>query len=150
MSNASATTTAGAAAAAAVDWTQAERWDRAYYLHNVQGQEEHVWNGVAYQEGNYLHMVDGRRLLDCQAQLISDNMGHRHPHVVEGLRHALDRYGHVYFGMATDYRGRAAKLIIEDLLGLDDWAGRVRILPSGSEAVEAFYAGLDEIERTYW
>jgi taurine--2-oxoglutarate transaminase len=129
-------TTAAAAAAAVVDWEQMEAWDRAYYLHNVQGAQEHVWNGVAYQEGNYLYMVDGTRLLDCQSQLISDNMGHRHPKVVEGLRKALDRYGHVYFGMATDYRAQAAKLIVEDLLGPDDWAGRVRILPSGSDAVD--------------
>jgi taurine---2-oxoglutarate transaminase len=128
--------TAAAAAAAGVDWRQMEAWDRAYYLHNVQAAEEHVWNGVAYQEGNYLHMVDGSRLLDCQSQLISDNMGHRHPRVVAGLREALERYGHVYFGMATDYRARAAKLIVDDLLGADGWAGRVRILPSGSDAVD--------------
>ena len=130
------TTSPGAAAAARVDWQQMEVWDRAYYLHNVQGSEEHVWNGVAYQDGNYLYMVDGSRLLDCQSQLISDNMGHRHPRVVAGLREALERYGHVYFGMATDYRARAAKLIVEDLLGADAWAGRVRILPSGSDAVD--------------
>lgn len=73
-----------AAAAAAVDWELMERWDRQYYLHNVQGQDEHQWNGVAYQEGNYLYMVDGTRLLDCQSQLISDNMGHRHPRAVPG------------------------------------------------------------------
>ena len=128
--------TPGAAAAAAVDWELMERWDRQYYLHNVQGRDEHQWNGVAYQEGNYLYMVDGTRLLDCQSQLISDNMGHRHPRVVEGLKEALERYGHVYFGMATDYRARAAKLIVSDLLEQDGWAGRVRILPSGSDAVE--------------
>jgi taurine---2-oxoglutarate transaminase len=126
----------GATAAAAVDWELMERWDRDYYLHNVQGQDEHQWNGVAYQEGNYLYMVDGTRLLDCQSQLISDNMGHRHPRVVQGLKEALDRYGHVYFGMATDYRARAAKLIVKDLLERDGWAGRVRILPSGSDAVD--------------
>ncbi len=126
----------GAAAAAAVDWELMERWDRQYYLHNVQGQDEHQWNGVAYQEGNYLYMVDGTRLLDCQSQLISDNMGHRHPRVVAGLTEALERYGHVYFGMATDYRARAAKLIVKDLLERDGWAGRVRILPSGSDAVD--------------
>ena len=129
-------TSAAAAAAARVDWERMEAWDRAYYLHNVQAGGEHVWNGVAYQEGNYLYMVDGTRLLDCQSQLISDNMGHRHPRVVAGLQEALERYGHVYFGMATDYRARAAKLIVEDLLGGDGWAGRVRILPSGSDAVD--------------
>jgi taurine---2-oxoglutarate transaminase len=136
MTTTGSDTTAAAAAAAVVDWEQMETWDRAYYLHNVQGAEEHVWNGVAYQEGNYLYMVDGSRLLDCQSQLISDNMGHRHPRVVAGLQEALERYGHVYFGMATDYRARAAKLIVDDLLGADGWAGRVRILPSGSDAVD--------------
>jgi 4-aminobutyrate aminotransferase-like enzyme len=104
MTTTGSETAVAAAAAAAVDWEQMEAWDRAYYLHNVQGAEEHVWNGVAYQEGNYLYMVDGSRLLDCQSQLISDNMGHRHPRVVAGLQEALERYGHVYFGMATDYR----------------------------------------------
>jgi taurine--2-oxoglutarate transaminase len=127
---------AAAAAAASVDWELMERWDRQYYLHNVQGQDEHRWNGVAYQDGNYLYMVDGTRLLDCQSQLISDNMGHRHPRVVDGLKAALDRYGHVYFGMATDYRAKAAKLIVKDLLEADGWASRVRILPSGSDAVD--------------
>jgi taurine--2-oxoglutarate transaminase len=129
-------TSPGAEAAAKIDWEEMERWDRDYYLHNVQGQDEHRWNGVAYQDGNYLYMVDGTRLLDCQSQLISDNMGHRHPRVVEALRTALDRYGHVYFGMATDYRAKAAKLIVKDLLEDDGWAGRVRILPSGSDAVD--------------
>ena len=42
-------TSRAAVAAAAVDWEQMETWDRAYYLHNVQGAEEHVWNGVAYE-----------------------------------------------------------------------------------------------------
>src|SRR5712691_8335407 len=121
--------TAAGVAAAAIDWPLMEEWDRSYYLHNVQAQAEHAWNGVAYQEGNYLYMVDGTRLLDFQSQLISDNMGHRHPRVVEGLRAALGRYGHVYFGMATDYRAKAAKLIIDDLLTADEWAGRLRILP---------------------
>jgi taurine---2-oxoglutarate transaminase len=136
MATAGSDVTTAATLAAQVDWERMERWDRAYYLHNVQGAEEHVWNGVAYQEGNYLYMVDGTRLLDCQSQLISDNMGHRHPRVVAGLQEALERYGHVYFGMATDYRARAAKLIVDDLLGADGWAGRVRILPSGSDAVD--------------
>src|SRR2546423_10892923 len=126
------TKTVASPAAADVDWETIETWDRSYYLHNVQAAHDFVWQGVAYQEGSYLYMVDGSRLLDCQSQLISDNIGHRHPKVVEALRQALDRYGHVYFGMGTDYRAAAAKLLIEDVLGPDDWAGRVRIVSSGS------------------
>ena len=49
---------------------------------------------------------------------------------------ALDSFGFVYESWATDYRARAAKLIVEDVLGPDDWAGRVHFTSSGSEAIE--------------
>ena len=49
----------------------------------------------------------------------------------------MERYGHVFFGMATDYRARAAKLVVKDILGApDSWAGRLRLLSSGTEGVE--------------
>ena len=111
------TTSPGEAAAAAVDWELMERWDRAYYLHVMGAGAESTWRAVTHQEGCWLYMADGSRLLDFQSQLTSDHMGHRHPRVVEGLRQALDRYGHVYFAMATDFRARAAKLIIRTCSG---------------------------------
>lgn len=121
----------------AIDWEEIERWDRAYYLHNVQAQDSYVFTGVEYVEGNYLHLANGGKLLDFQSQLISDSLGHRHPRIHAEIQKAMGRYGHVFFGMATDYRARAAKLIIEDILGGEDgWAGRLRILSSGTEAVE--------------
>lgn len=67
-------------------------------------------------------------------------MGHRHPRVHAEIKRAMERYGHVFFGLATDYRARVAKLLIEDVLGGEDWPGRVRILSSGSEAVENAFA----------
>jgi taurine--2-oxoglutarate transaminase len=122
--------------ASSVDWAAAERWDRAYYLHAVQAQAEYAYIPIERTDGNYLVLPDGSRLLDFQSQLISDSMGHRHPRVHAEIARAMERYGHVFFGLATDYRARAAKLIIEDVLAGEDWAGRVRILSSGSEAVE--------------
>ena len=120
----------------AIDWAAAERWDRAYYLHAVQAQAEHAYIPVERTDGNYLTLADGTRLLDFQSQLVSDSMGHRHPRIHAEIERAMERYGHVFFGMATDYRARAAKLIIEDVLGGEEWAGRVRILSTGSEAVD--------------
>ena len=118
------------------DWDQIERWDQAYYLHNVQPKSAHVFTAVERQDGNYITLSDGSRLLDFQSQLISDSLGHRHPGIYKEIRLAMDRYGHVFFGMASEYRARAAKLIIEDVLGSCEprWAGRVRILASGTEA----------------
>ncbi|MFL2770632.1 MAG: aspartate aminotransferase family protein [Rhodospirillaceae bacterium] len=120
------------------DWSQIEAWDRSYYLHNTQAKAEHQFAAVDRQDGNYIVLADGSRLLDFQSQLISDSLGHRNPGVYDEIRRALDRYGHVFFGMANEYRARAAKLIIEDVLGSSEpnWAGRVRVLASGTEAVE--------------
>jgi taurine--2-oxoglutarate transaminase len=124
-----------------IDWGEIEHWDRTYYLHNVQAQAEYVFTGVERTDGNYLYLADGTRLLDFQSQLVSDSMGHRHPKVHAEIKRAMERYGHVFFGLATDYRARAAKLVIEDILGgKKGWAGRVRFLSSGSEGVECALA----------
>ncbi|MDC0073783.1 aspartate aminotransferase family protein [Alphaproteobacteria bacterium] len=119
-----------------LDWNEIEKWDRNYYLHNTQSQSEYVFTGVEATNGNYLYLSNGSKLLDFQSQLVSDNMGHRHPRVHLEIKKAMERFGHVFFGMSTDYRAKAAKIIIEDIIGKDSWAGRVRILSSGTEAVE--------------
>ena len=119
------------------DWDELERWDRAYYLHGLQAEAEHSFTGVDATDGNYLVLADGTRLLDFMSQLISDNLGHRHPAIHGALAEAMERYGHVTYTMANEYRARAAKLVIADILGQEGWAGRLRILPSGTEAVES-------------
>lgn len=119
------------------DWTEIERWDRAYYLHNVQAQADYAFLAVDRADGNYIQLADGTRLLDFQSQLVSDSMGHRHPAAVAAVERAMARYGHVFFGMANEYRARAAKLVIEDVLAGEDWPGRLRVFASGTEAAES-------------
>jgi len=124
-----------------IAWPEVEAWDRAYYLHSTQSQAEYAFLAVARQDGNWLTLADGTRLLDFQSQLISDSLGHRHPRIYDEIQRAMQRYGHVFFGMATDYRARAAKLVVEDILGgASGWAGRLRVLASGTEAVESCIA----------
>ena len=65
-------------------------------------------------------LADGTRLLDFMSQLISDNLGHRHPAIHGALAEAMERYGHVTYTMANEYRARAAKLVIADM----SWAAR--------------------------
>ena len=91
---------------------------------------------VVSTDGDFIELSDGTRLLDFTSGLLCTNAGHRNPRIRDAIVEALDRYGFVWEGWATDYRARAAKLIIEDLLGADDWAGRVRFTSSGSEAIE--------------
>jgi taurine--2-oxoglutarate transaminase len=118
------------------DWDQLEEWDRSYYLHSLQAVAEHTYVPVDNMDGNWFTLADGTRMLDFMSQLISDSMGHRHPAIHAELACAMDRYGHAYSGLANEYRARAAKLIIEDLLGEEGWAGRAQVLSSGTDAVE--------------
>ena len=120
-----------------IDWAQIEEWDREYYLHNTASGSEMAYLGVERVDGNYIYLANGCKLLDFQSQLISDSLGHRHPAPHAAIQSAMERYGHVFFGMGTDLRARAAKLLIEDVLdGKAGWAGRVRFMSSGSEACE--------------
>jgi taurine---2-oxoglutarate transaminase len=119
------------------DWKTIEDWDRKYYLHNVFAQSEYPFTPVEKVDGNYIYLAGGARLLDFQSQLISDSLGHRHHAPHKAIEKAMQRYGHVFFGMANEYRARAAKLLIEDVIGqAGAWASRVRFLASGTEAVE--------------
>ncbi|KGE04507.1 class-III pyridoxal-phosphate-dependent aminotransferase [Pseudohaliea rubra] len=121
----------------APDWDAIENWDRRYYLHNTMAAAEHSFTGVERVDGNYITLSSGARLLDFQSQLVSDSLGHRHAAPHDAIKEAMERYGHVFFGMANEYRARAAKLLVEDILGAPaSWASRVRFLTSGTEAVE--------------
>ena len=124
-----------------LDWEELERWDRAYYLHSWIAGDEYSFSGIEATDGNYLYLADGTRLLDFRSQFVFDSMGHRHPRVHDEIRRAMERYGHVMMALATDYRARASKLVIEDILGGEaGWASRLRILCSGTEAAECAMA----------
>lgn len=125
----------------ASDLTQDElslmrKWDEDYYAHVFVTADEYEHRMVVAAEGDYIEMADGTRLLDFTTGLLCVTAGHRNPHIRQGIVDALDRFGFVYEGLATPYRAKATKLIMEDILGPDDWAGRIRFTASGSEAVE--------------
>lgn len=117
---------------------QLESWDRAYSLHEHVAADEYRYVDVVEAEGMYFTLGDGTRVLDFGSQTMCCNLGHRHPGVVEAVKEALDRYGHLtaFPRMGNHYKPRLAKLLLEDVLGADGWAGRVRFLSSGSEAVD--------------
>lgn len=120
----------------APDWDLIRSWDEAYYAHVFVSADEYEHRAVAGADGDFLVLADGTRLLDFTSGLLCANAGHRNERIENAIVEALGRYGFVWEGWATDYRARAAKLIVDDLLGPDDWAGRVRFTSSGSEAVE--------------
>ncbi len=117
---------------------QLESWDRAYYLHEHVTSDEYRFVHVSHAEGAYFTLADGTRMLDFASQTVCCNLGHRHPRVVNAIKEALDLYGHLtaFPRLGNHYKPKLAKLLIEDVLGADGWAGRVRFLSSGSEAVD--------------
>ena len=119
-----------------VDWDKVVEWDKKYYLRIKQSSEEWTPVPVERVEGCYIITPDGTKILDFLSGLISVNAGQRQPRVIEAIKHALDRYGYVWEVMQTPYKSLAAKLIVEDILGKDGWAGKVRFTSSGSEANE--------------
>lgn len=118
-----------------IDWDQVREWDEKYVFHVLATKDEYSSNMVQSADGCYVTMADGRRIFDFANQLICVNMGHRHPKIVEAIRQATEKFGYVWEGLTTEYRARAAKLIMEDI-GVGEWAGRIRFLATGTEAVE--------------
>lgn len=119
----------------AVDWDQVRRWDEDYVFHVCSTAEEYRSNPVESTDGCYVTLAGGTRIFDFANQLVCVNMGHRHPRIQQAIREATEKFGYVWEGLTTEYRSRAAKLIMEDL-GVGRWAGRIRFLATGTEAVE--------------
>jgi len=122
--------------ASAIDWTKIEEWDSKYVVRTFSSQSEYHWIPVERTEGDYLVMPDGTRLLDFFNQLYCVNVGQKNAKVVEGIKEALDRYGFVWDLYTTDYKATVAKLLVEDILGPYEWAGKVRFTNTGSESGE--------------
>jgi len=118
-------------------WEQIISWDRAYYLHNSAAAKEWTPTAIDRVDGSYMIDSAGNKILDFMSGLVSVNMGQRNSKTIEAIKNALDRYGFLPDPYVTPYRAEAAKLIIEDLIGADGWAGKVRFFTTGSEAVEA-------------
>jgi taurine--2-oxoglutarate transaminase len=120
----------------AIDWKQIEEWNSKYIVKCFYTKDEYHMVPVERTEGDYLIMPDGTRLLDFYNQLYCVNIGQKNPRVTEYIKEALDRYGFVWDVYTTDYKATVAKLIIEDILGDQDWPGKIRFTNTGGESAE--------------
>ena len=68
---------------------------------------------IARAEGVYMYTADGRRILDFNSQLMSVNIGHSHPRVVERMKQACERLLFVHPGTATEIRARLSKRLAD-------------------------------------
>jgi adenosylmethionine-8-amino-7-oxononanoate transaminase/dethiobiotin synthase len=89
---------------------------------------------VVAAEGEFLHLADGRRLIDGISSWWTTLHGHRHPPLLAALRQAARDFDHVLFAGVTH---PPAVELAELLLSSAPWTGgRVFFSDNGSTAVE--------------
>ena len=66
---------------------------------------------VARAEGIYFYTTDGQRYIDFNSQLMSVNIGHSHPRVVQAIKDAADGLIYSFPATATENRARMSKLL---------------------------------------
>ena len=89
---------------------------------------------VERTDGVYMYTPDGDRILDFNSQLMSVNIGHNHPKVIQAIKDQADRgLTYVYPGTATEPRARLGKLLSEITPG---WLNTFFFTLGGAEANE--------------
>ncbi len=68
---------------------------------------------VVRADGCYLYTADGQKVLDFNSQLMSVNIGHGHPKVIEAIKRQLDELIFVYPGTATAVRARVGQKLAQ-------------------------------------
>jgi len=117
-------------------WDSLLELDRRYYLHTYYTAEEYSPTPITKVEGPYLIDDKGNRLLDFSAQLMCVNLGNSHPKIQAAIRESLNAFGYVWEKYPSEPRVKATRLLMEEILSGDGWAGRLRFTTTGSEAVE--------------
>ena len=72
---------------------------------------------VARAEGLYLYTPEGKKIMDFNSQLMSVNIGHGHPKVIEAMKKQLDTLIFAYPGTATEVRARLSLKLAEIVPG---------------------------------
>ncbi|MEM3737172.1 MAG: aspartate aminotransferase family protein [Candidatus Bathyarchaeia archaeon] len=117
-------------------WDRLLELDKRYYLFNYYAAEEYAPTLITETDGAYIVDDKGNRLLDLTAQLMCVNLGNRHQKIQAAIRESLNKFGYVWEKYPTEERIKATCLLMENILGSDGWAGKLRFVSTGSEAVE--------------
>lgn len=91
---------------------------------------------VDRSEGIYIYDKQGKAYMDMISGVAVNNIGHRHPKVVEALKNQIDKYLHVM--VYGEFIQDAQQLLVKELLEvLPDYLDGVYVVNSGTEAIEA-------------
>ena len=125
-------------AAQETSWEQLEEWALKYCLYPFFPAETLplILRPVERVDQHFVYFPDGTKALDLLFGLEGVPLGIRHPKISAAIKEASDSFGYVTEVNPTRYSVTASKLLMEDILGPDKWAGACRWVDSGSEAVE--------------
>jgi acetylornithine/succinyldiaminopimelate/putrescine aminotransferase len=91
---------------------------------------------VERAEGIYIYDKSGKAYMDMISGVAVNNIGHRHPKVVEALKSQIDKYLHVM--VYGEFIQDAQQLLVKELLEvLPSSLNGVYVVNSGTEAIEA-------------
>jgi 4-aminobutyrate aminotransferase / (S)-3-amino-2-methylpropionate transaminase / 5-aminovalerate transaminase len=91
---------------------------------------------VARAEGAWIEDVDGNRFLDFAGGIACQNLGHRHPAVVEAIQKQLDAYLHQCFMVGTYEPYVEVCRLLAELSPCRGEDQRSLLVNSGAEAIE--------------
>jgi taurine--2-oxoglutarate transaminase len=109
------------------------RLERDTVLHSWCAQNRWDAPTVTGGSGAWLHLEDGRRVLDCSSLAECSNLGHQHPRVVEAIRQQAEQLCFVTNAWGARPRAALAERLLE-LAGFD--GGRVFFTLGGADANE--------------
>ncbi|PRP97637.1 2,2-dialkylglycine decarboxylase [Enhygromyxa salina] len=107
---------------------------------------------IARAQGVYLYTPEGQKILDFNSQLMSVNVGHSHPKIVEAIKQAADGLIYVYPGAATEARARLSKRLAQLCPGdIDCFFFTLGGAESNENAIKAarLYTGRPKILSSY-
>lgn len=91
--------------------------DRNHVFHSWSAQAKINPLPVAKAEGAWIYDYSGKGYLDAASQLVSANLGHGHPALVDAITTQLQRVSNLNPAFASDIRGELAARIIEQAQG---------------------------------
>ena len=126
------TISAGSAEAQAAEKLAREN-DRGHVFHSWSAQAKINPLPIAHASGSWFYDYDGKGYLDSSSQLVSANLGHNHPQLVEAIESQLRRVTNVNPAFASDVRGALAEDLVKKAQG--DFS-HVFFTNGGADAVE--------------
>jgi taurine--2-oxoglutarate transaminase len=144
--------TVGSDQASALSADEIVELSRQYTLYDWSAQSTVTPIPVDHAEGVYFYTPDGKRFLDFASQLMSVNVGHGHPAVIEAIQCQAAKLSYISPFMAHEPRARLGKELAAILPGDMD---KVFFTLSGAESNESaikiarLYTGRQKILARY-